>query len=664
MKQSCYFNALAQSVYSLKSLRNNLLELQLPPVNKNSPQGLKTLSAFQDLFLKMSKGDGKPIDPEIAASSVLDDKGNSFFTGVQHDLTEFYNSLTRLLAEGWQYANGSMQNFSLIIQGNFEDYIGNSPVRTDTSLPQDLNPIVLPVHPRSFKKAMQIFFNDPLHESDGDYKVPTFMRKIVLVAPNHLVIQLKRTQFDAATQKASKTNSYFDYPLEFSLNSYTKVNKEAKYRLQAVMIHRSKSSTFGHYFAYVIKKNRWTRLDDEHIDKSSTAQMMKSGFGENEENESAYSLFYTLIIGEESTISSLTKTPSPRPVSPLKTYVSSLILKPTTKRLSPPIPQPPQRIYSEEEIYAEMITIFEMVKNEEQNNIEDKPKNFPRVENFRMFIIDQTTDPQERILFIRSALFNRFFSASKVLGYPKSLKAALSNARWAKFFNVLLEKSKMTLPSESFDTVEKILLLYKQQAQRIMITANSVEFAQTNPEVYIDVLLWSVREANRHNPLDQSFFEKALCNVVLIMLSQAKVGLKTPDDIRLYAKGLSFILTVNDAMQKFIFPNVTYTSMAKLINWREKVEVESFIELQEQIQKMMNKDKPLSRFSNIFEELQKLNMVDVFEIDEGTRYHLEAARESYMFYEFTIDSNLYELLIQNEPLLKIAHKKKISWLFK
>jgi ubiquitin C-terminal hydrolase len=111
--------------------------------------------------------------------------------------------------------------------------------------------------------------------------------------PDHLLIVLKRFEYDFATQSRKKINSVLDFPLELDLAAHCipNVDFETQYRLTGVILH-SGSAMFGHCFSYVLRGDTWFECNDTRIRQITVEQVHESASGRKSQSTSAFVLVY------------------------------------------------------------------------------------------------------------------------------------------------------------------------------------------------------------------------------------------------------------------------------------------------------------------------------------------------------------------------------------
>lgn len=150
-------------------------------------------------------------------------------------------------------------------------------------------------------------------------RVPTLKRISLLTLPPHLIVHLKRFQFDFETMQQSKLNGRMEFPLELDMRPYTleglaprdgetEADREARrewrrqnglpeavgagagrdhfrYRLAGVVVHMGTSNS-GHYYSYIRERGGsgrgWFEFNDTIVTEFDPSDLETECFGGQE----------------------------------------------------------------------------------------------------------------------------------------------------------------------------------------------------------------------------------------------------------------------------------------------------------------------------------------------------------------------------------------------
>ena len=147
---------------------------------------------------------------------------------------------------------------------------------------------------RSVQRALQHFTEKEVLDGANKYRCPNqkhpvraFKQMTIDVAPNVLIIQLKRFQFSFSGRKISKPVDFSD-TLDLSPFMSQRPKTPAIYDLFGVLVHQGHSMHSGHYFCYIKGAggsggNEWHKFDDTRVHPTSSRNVL---------GQQPYLLFY------------------------------------------------------------------------------------------------------------------------------------------------------------------------------------------------------------------------------------------------------------------------------------------------------------------------------------------------------------------------------------
>ena len=268
--QTCFLNSILQQFFAVKELRSLIFEYS------GDDAFMKQL---QLLFARMQYSDLKAQSPEALAREWTDWEGNVLDVHTQQDATEFSLMLLDKLENGL-----GRDPVNRLFQGTL-----SCEIRTrDGKLVSEKEDIfsVLPLAVQGLSNMEESLKQMSEPDLISDYKVndeTVTVQSITSVKtlPPHLIIHLKRFEYDYQTWRRIKISTAFSFPMEMSLAG-------AKYVLRGIVLHRG-SADFGHYFSYILEDQQWFCCNDSTVTKISKKSVMEGA------KELGYILFYSSV---------------------------------------------------------------------------------------------------------------------------------------------------------------------------------------------------------------------------------------------------------------------------------------------------------------------------------------------------------------------------------
>mmetsp|Transcript_5912 Transcript_5912/g.5166 ORF Transcript_5912/g.5166 Transcript_5912/m.5166 type:complete len:245 (-) Transcript_5912:894-1628(-) len=232
-------NSTIQQLFMIPTFRKAVLEVedkhaQSTPVEDNILYQLKTI------FVALNESEKQYFNPKGFCHSFKDWDGNPTNVFEQMDADEFFNTfMDRLenLIKGTKQQHsikdhfGGIQSNELICKG--------CPHYSEREEPF-LTVSVQVKNKKTIYQSLSSFIEGEMLEGDNAYfceqcnkKVNTLRRTCLKKLPNHLIIALKRFEFDYDTMTKQKVNDYCEFPNRLNLEPYTqqglrKAEKEKK----------------------------------------------------------------------------------------------------------------------------------------------------------------------------------------------------------------------------------------------------------------------------------------------------------------------------------------------------------------------------------------------------------------------------------------------------
>lgn len=345
----CYMIALLQQLYMIPSFRENILAVD-DPKKAEVPKADNLLYQLQCIFAFLHQSEQQYYNPQGFTDAFKDWDGNPTNVLIQMDVDEFFN----MFMDKLEFAiKGTPQE--KMIQDHFGGTYANELIckgcphyseRTEPYLAVNLQV----KNKKSIKDSLNALIEGEMLDGDNSYycekcdkKVPTLKRTCIKKLPKHLILVLKRFEFDYDVMQKMKVNDYCEFPEELNMEPYTQeglarreklakkeenqgddeegeVSNEPKYplelynyRLSGVLVH-SGYAEGGHYYSFIKDredeegKDKWYEFNDEIVKEFDKTDLESECFGgeekwsdmmghsiylkNSEKHRNAYVLFY------------------------------------------------------------------------------------------------------------------------------------------------------------------------------------------------------------------------------------------------------------------------------------------------------------------------------------------------------------------------------------
>lgn len=212
----------------------------------------------------------------------------------QQDANEFFQLLLdQLPADFHSMFKGEIENR---IEGTDEEFVSTN-LETFYSIGLDIKDLSSVTE--SFGSFVQNeYFTGENQYSIGDRKINARKFARIKTAPNVLVLQLKRFEYDLTTFSRRKVDDKYEFEREFNLQEYMVDTSQPQiYELSGVVVH-SGNAEGGHYCSYVLIGNEWLCFDDSEVSVVSEYDFEDDTYGGSDYYNkdslpgSAYLLFY------------------------------------------------------------------------------------------------------------------------------------------------------------------------------------------------------------------------------------------------------------------------------------------------------------------------------------------------------------------------------------
>lgn len=300
---TCYMNATMQQLFAVKPFRAGLLAWRQDEHNETDP----AVPGLQRLFALLALTKRKAVDTRAWCNSFKDWDGNPVDVLVQRDAIEFFTQLTQKL-EGalsgspqeklldatfggamFQELTATAEDGRLRYSRREQPFLALTvPVQNHTELDSALREVIA---------AEEVEYRwDGTDGSDQSERLTTSRRVGMARAPPHLIVHLKRFEFDMQLCEQVKLNTRFAFPLGLDLWPYTfwgrgdplpesaavdqppgtepvpmapppaPAQTEFQYELTGVVVHVGVAQ-YGHYYSYVKDRRTgsWYLFNDADV---------------------------------------------------------------------------------------------------------------------------------------------------------------------------------------------------------------------------------------------------------------------------------------------------------------------------------------------------------------------------------------------------------------
>lgn len=346
--------ALLQQLYMIPTFRQTILAVDDP--NKASiPSEDNLLYQLQCVFAFLNQSEQQYYNPQGFTNAFKDWDGNPTNVLIQMDVDEFFNMFMDKLETA---IKGSAQE--KMIQQHFGGTYANELICKGcphySSRSEPYLAVNLQVkNKKSIKESLEALIEGEMLDGDNSYycekcdkKVPTLKRTCISRLPKHLILVLKRFEFDYDTMQKVKVNAYCEFPEILNMEPYTQAglkrreksqakNNDADdnddteeqpkyplelydYKLSGVLVH-SGYAEGGHYYSFIKDRedqtdaDAWYDFNDENVRDFHKSELEAECFGgeekwsdmmghsiylkNSEKHRNAYLLFYERISSED-----------------------------------------------------------------------------------------------------------------------------------------------------------------------------------------------------------------------------------------------------------------------------------------------------------------------------------------------------------------------------
>ncbi|KAK8891148.1 hypothetical protein M9Y10_028354 [Tritrichomonas musculus] len=286
---TCYMNSILQQLYSNSEFRSEFSKFNFDTQKDSNNFCLVEL---QKLFVRMQMTNLPYLDTKSFCKMFIFQDKRPINVREQQDAIELFQFL--------------IDKFPKPLHDMYEGQIVNTikgiDVEFESNNYESFYNICLTVKGfDNFEDSFESFLKEEIFSGDNQYYAESIKSKIdarkysrINKLPNHLVIQLKRFEYNLDTFMKYKVNDRFTFPFEFNAAKYTtNPDDEQIYKLTGIVIHDGIAEA-GHYYSLVLIGEKWFCFDDNDVYRYNQHFFNMYVYGQNNNNApSAYLLFYT-----------------------------------------------------------------------------------------------------------------------------------------------------------------------------------------------------------------------------------------------------------------------------------------------------------------------------------------------------------------------------------
>ncbi|KAJ5072824.1 ubiquitin carboxyl-terminal hydrolase 14 [Anaeramoeba ignava] len=351
---TCYLNSLLQQFYMMPEFRMNLLSIDLEEeLNKKISENV--LYQLQLIFAGLTERELRYVNTKKFVSLLKLPNGSALNPYIQMDALEFFNIFLDIVEQNLQ-GIGRDSLVHELFGGKIRKEISNIQTGEVIEKEENIYSISLKVLDQiNLEESLDLFVKEDIIVDENELsekETNAYQRIYFEKLPRNLVVHLKRFEVDNETKQKYKVNSNFEFPMNISLEKYTKEgiakreleelernenikentdkesqkkklekmiaeaqNKEYGYHLCGIIVHFG-STVSGQYYSLIKEREalnsenslRWLKFEDTLVTLFDENKIGEECFGgeniyntdldgiENidfyEKENSAYMLFY------------------------------------------------------------------------------------------------------------------------------------------------------------------------------------------------------------------------------------------------------------------------------------------------------------------------------------------------------------------------------------
>lgn len=317
----CYMNATNQNFFMVPKFRHGVLQFE----DEEDDKSESVMYQLQRMFANLQETERKFYNPK-PFTVALKDMGEPTNVLVQKDASEYLGNLFMQIESQIQGTNQEK-----LIKNVFGGVLSNELLAEGNHYSQRAEPFsFLSVNVKNIttlETALKDYISGDQvdyrwEEPDGSKKeLPTKKRTSIKLLPPHLIVHLKRFEFDYATLRQKKLNTRFEFPTKLNMKPYTVEGRpdkagpktsadEAKeeavhpdeyyqYELMGVVVHTGTCDS-GHYYSFIKERDpkyvgdgddhrRWFQFNDTRVTPFAESMLERECFGGEETYGGTYS---------------------------------------------------------------------------------------------------------------------------------------------------------------------------------------------------------------------------------------------------------------------------------------------------------------------------------------------------------------------------------------
>eukprot|EP01029_Cantina_marsupialis_P020832 TRINITY_DN4923_c0_g1_i1.p1 TRINITY_DN4923_c0_g1~~TRINITY_DN4923_c0_g1_i1.p1 ORF type:complete len:2806 (-),score=917.65 TRINITY_DN4923_c0_g1_i1:204-8621(-) len=304
----CYLNASLQQLFNVEEFRDGVLAYNEENCSTAEEQKESFMYQLQKMFVHLRDTDRKAYNPKDFCYAFKDWEGNPTNVAVQQDASEF-------LSMFFQKVESSVQGspVSDLLKRCFGGTVSSELVAADGKhYSERIDPFTFVSVSVKGKKSLEEGLKGYIAADDVSYKwekvdgeteeLPTKKSSTFLELPDHLIVHLKRFEFDLETLDQIKVDDRYAFPRELNMKDFCKegipgekrgtvLNKGDEYyqyKLHGIVVHMG-SAHFGHYYSYIRNRDgsedpgKWCEFNDERVSAFDPTDVEAETYGGDDE---------------------------------------------------------------------------------------------------------------------------------------------------------------------------------------------------------------------------------------------------------------------------------------------------------------------------------------------------------------------------------------------